>query len=94
MSKATIIEKEEIKNLHFDNREVLSDKEAIAKRKEALESAMVMGNNYKGKVLLTFESAEGTHSVETTIWATTDHDVTLKGGIVIPISSISEVYMW
>ena len=94
MSKETTIEKEDIKDLKFDNREVLKSQDEINKRKEILESAMVMGNNYKGKVQLTFESEEGTHVVETTIWATTDHDVTLKGGIVIPISSIREVFMW
>ena len=38
-----------------------------------------------------FEDSEGLKQVETTIWATTDKRIILKGGVVIPIIRIHEV---
>lgn len=85
------IEKECIQSLQFKNNEVLPDPMAQALRKQDLYRGMVLGNAYKGKVKIIFQSLTGINVVDTTIWATTDKNVVLKGGLLIPICCIMEV---
>jgi len=83
------IEKEEIKDLRFSYREVLSDQEAIAKRHHDLYRSQLLGNIFQGKVWIHFETADGrVFKVNTTIWAVGEKFITLKQGLTIPISSI------
>jgi hypothetical protein len=56
-----------------------------------LERATALGNVEHNKIKITFEDSEGLKQVETTIWATTDKRIILKGGVVIPIIRIHEV---
>lgn len=60
-------------------------------RNRMLYLAMILGNGYKSKVKIMFESIDGPRLVETTVWATTERNVMLKGGITIPVSSIYQV---
>ncbi len=60
-------------------------------RARMLYMAMILGNGYKSKVKITFESIDGPRKVETTVWATTDKSVMLKGGISLPVSTIFSV---
>ena len=89
--RLNIIEKETIPHLQFKNHEVLTDSTAKKLRDQELYRAMLLGNGYKGKVKIIFESLTGLNLVNTTIWATTDKNVVLKGGLLIPISCIIEV---
>ncbi len=57
-------------------------------RNRMLYLAMILGNGYKSKVQITFETIDGPRRVETTVWATTERNVMLKGGITIPVNSI------
>lgn len=57
-------------------------------RNRMLYLAMILGNGYKSKVKITFESLDGPRQVETTVWATTEKNVMLKSGITIPVNSI------
>jgi hypothetical protein len=61
-------------------------------RDRMLYMAMILGNGYKSKVKITFQSIDGPRAVETTVWATTEASVILKGGISIPIVSIYSVH--
>ena len=56
-----------------------------------LERATTLGNVEQTKIKIIFEDTESIKQVETTIWATTDKRIILKGGVVIPISRIHEV---
>jgi hypothetical protein len=56
--------------------------------------AMIIGNSSQGKVKIEFETQNGPHSVETTVWAATDRYVSLKGGVNIPVGSINEVFVY
>lgn len=56
-----------------------------------LELATTLGNVDHGKITVVFEDDEGLKMVTTTIWATTDTRIILKGGVVIPIARIHEV---
>lgn len=86
-----IIEKELISQFHFANNDVLLTEDERKQRKENLYRAMILGNAYHAKVKITFETTDGTKQVETTVWATTEGNIVLKGGIVIPINCIWEV---
>jgi hypothetical protein len=56
-----------------------------------LHSAMLLGNNYRSKVRITFSTRDGLREVETTVWAYTEKYVVLKGGIFLPVNSVVSV---
>jgi len=85
------IEKEDIPRLNFVDHEVLPKQEFIDKRKQMLFQSMILGNTYHAKVKIVFETKEGFYEVETTVWATTDDFVLLKGGVYLPMKCIHDV---
>jgi len=85
------VAKESIANLIFPNQEVLHSEESRSKRHHELELATTLGNIEHYKIKIIFEDKEGLKQVNTTIWATTDSRIILKGGIIIPINRIHEV---
>lgn len=85
---ATIIEKERVAQLNF-----LPALEDNSKRwRSELDYAVRLGNAYKGKTSVTFVSKEGTFEVHTTIWAVTENELSLKGGVHIPLKSITDIH--
>ena len=86
--EATLIKKEVIPTLKFKN---LSQDLPSAELKRKLIEATRLGNSYKGKMRIEFEDDEGLKAVETTIWATGQKYICLKGGVWLPISRIREV---
>jgi hypothetical protein len=82
-----VIDKSEISRLRFSQPQLNLSKELLQK----LEYAMRLGNTHHVKVRLYFKSDEGTHMVETTVWACDAFSVCLKGGIWIPLNSILSV---
>jgi len=89
----TTIEKENIPWLEFFNREELFHPNQIEHRRYLLHHAMLIGNTDHTKVKIIFESKQGIFQVETTVWATTDDFVLLKGGVYLPMKCIMEVVM-
>ena len=83
--------KESIPKLHFKNQDVLNSEFDRELRNQNLFKAMILGNTYKKKVTIVFETADGPKMVETTVWASTERDILLKNGINIPIRSILEI---
>jgi hypothetical protein len=83
--KATFISKEQITNCNFSP---VSINENIDRD---LYNAMVLGNNFKGKCKIIFNTLEGVNAVETTVWSVSENHVLLKGDIVIPLNSIIQV---
>ena len=57
-----------------------------------LHYAERLGNQFKGKTCIIFETTDGPREVETTVWSVTDKYLHLKGGMVIPLNSIIEVH--
>lgn len=85
---ATLIAKEEISDYKIvpafvDNTEQWHTQLTYATR---------LGNEFKGKTSITFETTEGPRSVETTVWSVTDGYLQLKGGTLIPIKSVIDVH--
>jgi hypothetical protein len=91
MNDFETINKEDVPAHRFVSFEVLDTAEQKKQRACDLEKAMLIGNGDKSKTKLFFTTEEGLKEVETTVWATTDETVTLKGGVVIPIHCISRV---
>lgn len=85
------IDKEKISELTFPREEVLTNQAQRKQRLEHLEKATALGNMEHGKIVIVFSDEEGMKDVNTTIWATTDSRIILKGGVVIPIHRIHEV---
>ncbi|AKD03514.1 hypothetical protein POKO110462_06145 [Pontibacter korlensis] len=84
-----MVEKEVIPSLRFGHDDVLTDPEARKKRIWDLNRAASLGNVYRGKVEITFQTADGEQRrVDTTVWAVDDKYMTLKAGCSIPVSSI------
>ena len=85
------IKKEDIGNLHFPKKEVLSSKDHKNRRSIKLQNATRLGNIEHYKVKIIFEDSQGLKMVHTTIWATTEKNISLKGGTTIPINRIREI---
>jgi uncharacterized protein (UPF0248 family) len=85
------IDKEKISGLIFPKEEVLTSAQQRAHRQLDLEKATTLGNVEHTKIIIVFSDSEGLKEVNTTIWATTDTRIILKGGVVIPIHRIHEV---
>ncbi len=83
-----LIEKEIIKDLSFKNHDELKQQENIRAK---LEEATRLGNGYHTKVGIIFQDDEGLKRVDTTIWATGQKFICLKGGMWIPIDRIVEL---
>jgi len=88
LTMPTLIAKEDIPHYRIvpafvDNSEIW---------KEQLTYAVRLGNEFKGKTTITFETTQGPTSVETTIWSLADDYLQLKGGMLIPLNSIIDVH--
>lgn len=86
-----LIQKENINLYKFVHDDVLAMDDEKKIRRAQLEKAMLLGNGYKGKVKITFETVEGRKVVETTVWQTGNENVVLKGGVNIPIRCILDI---
>lgn len=60
--------------------------------KKVLSYAVRLGNEFKGKTILTFQTNEGPKTVQTTVWSCTEDYLHLKGGVTIPLKSIIEMH--
>lgn len=87
----TAVNKEDLHNYHFSNREVLTEPDIINQRRVLLEESLLLGNDYKTKVHMFCQTTEGIIDVYTTVWALTDTHVEIKSGKDIPIHCIHQV---
>lgn len=87
MLTSNLIQKEEIQNYTFARAE--EDKTLLFR--EVLKYFERLGNEFKGKCTIVFNTTEGPLKVQTTVWSVTDGYCQLKGGVSIPLSSIIEV---
>ncbi len=83
----TNIEKENINALIFN----YSKSGLTSELKPLLKQGERLGNAFKHKVVIAFKALEGRFKVNTTIWATTEKYVVLKGGVSIPIECIEDI---
>lgn len=82
------IEKEEIGNYHI----IPAPEDKTEFWKEQLNYSVRLGNEFKSKTSITFNTDEGLRTVYTTVWSLTENYIQLKAGILIPLSSITDVH--
>lgn len=85
--EAEFIEKEEVINYHFAE----ADSKNNQVTKDKLERAVRLGNEYKSKTYITFQTNEGPKRIETTVWTLTDEYIQIKGGVSIPLKSLIDI---
>ncbi len=85
------IEKEQLKECQFRKPVYHFTDYELRERNRRLYLAMLMGNNFHSKVRVIFNTVEGYKEVFTTIWATTEKFILLKGGNFIPLEAIAYV---
>ncbi len=90
-SKPTTVQKEEISNLVFPNESIERTEEQTKDLNNKLQHAMSLGNLHHTKIKIIFKDSEGLKEVETTVWVASDHFITLKAGVSIPVRRIVEV---
>jgi uncharacterized protein (UPF0248 family) len=84
-----VIKKELILNLSF-----IEDKSTVEQHPNLMQqilNATLLGNNEHKKVKIIFKDDNGVKLVETTIWASGQKFICLKGGSWIPIHRILEI---
>lgn len=59
---------------------------------QELQYAVRLGNEFKGKTSITFETTQGPKEVETTVWSLSERYLQLKGGTLIPLESIINIH--
>lgn len=91
MMSIPVIPKEEVAKFKFVSEDVLKTDNERHERFSKLEKAMVLGNGYKTKVKITFETIEGVRKVETTVWEASEDQLLIKGDTMIPIHAILDV---
>ena len=85
------IEKEQLKECAFKKPVYHYTDFELRERNRRLYLAMLMGNNFQSKVKIVFNTLEGYCEILTTVWATTEKFILLKGGNFIPLESIAYV---
>ncbi len=56
-----------------------------------LQNALRLGNEFKSKATITFQTHEGPKRVETTVWTLTDDALQIKNGVVLPLGSLLDI---
>lgn len=88
MAAETLIEKEQIP----DYKIVPAFVDRTGYWQNELQYAVRLGNEFKGKTAITFETTKGPRTVNTTVWSVTNDFMQLKGGLNIPLKSIIDVH--
>ncbi|MBO9617796.1 MAG: hypothetical protein J7539_02065 [Niabella sp.] len=83
-----LIPKEEIENYQI----IHSEEDRSNYWKERLEYAVRLGNEFKSKTTITFNTTEGPKSIETTVWSLAERYLSIKGGVLIPLNSLIDVH--
>jgi len=84
----TIIEKEQIP----DYKIVPAFVDKTENWEKEMQYAARLGNEFKGKTTITFETTQGPRSVTTTVWSVTNKYIQLKGGMNIPLNSVIDIH--
>lgn len=82
-----IIEKEQIQEYKI----ISADTDRSASLRDRLHDAQRLGNEFKSKTSIVFQTEDGPKRIETTVWSLTENYVQIKSGVLIPLKSIIEV---
>lgn len=82
-----IVEKEHIEFLNIIN----AKEDHTEELKTKLIEAQRLGNEFKSKALITFNTTIGPKRVDTTVWSVTEKYIQLKNNIHIPLKSLIDI---
>jgi len=68
-----------------------ADQNHTEELRSKLNSAQRLGNEFKAKADITFNTKEGPKTVSTTVWSVTEKYLQLKSGVHIPLSSLIDI---
>lgn len=83
----TLIEKEDIEV----NEIISADQDHTEELRDKLNAAQRLGNEFKSKAEITFNTIGGPKTVNTTVWSVTQEYLQLKSGIHIPLNSLIDI---
>lgn len=83
----TLIEKESINNYKI----IAAEGNKVEELCRKLIDAQRLGNEFKSKVTIVFNTEDGPMRIETTVWSLTDKYIQIKSGVLIPLSAIISV---
>ena len=70
---------------------VPADRNHAEELKDKLNSAQRLGNEFKAKADITFNTKKGPKTVITTVWSVTEKYLQIKSGIHIPLVSLVDI---
>lgn len=70
---------------------VPADQNHTEELRSKLNSAQRLGNEFKSKADITFNTKEGPKTVNTTVWSVTEKYLQLKSGVHIPLNSLIDI---
>jgi len=82
-----LIEKEQIDYLNI----ISAKEDHTAELQSKLAEAQRLGNEFKAKAIITFNTTIGPKRVDTTVWSVTEKYIQLKNNIHIPIKSLIDI---
>lgn len=82
-----LIEKEEINTYEF----LPADEQLSEEMLSRLSYAQRLGNEFKSKAYIAFNTTQGIKKVSTTVWSLTEKYLQLKNNVHVPIRSIVDV---
>jgi len=87
MTSAELIPKEDVPKYKLTR----ASEDHSMELQNKLKSALRLGNEFKSKATITFQTLDGPKRVETTVWTLTDDALQIKNGIVLPLVSLLDI---
>ena len=85
--KAELIEKEEVRNYKFLD----APKDEVTVEANKLNGAVRLGNEFKSKAYITFQTGPDLVGNVWTVWSVTDNFLQIKNGVLIPLKSLIDI---
>lgn len=85
------IERDQLKDCAFSKPVYHYTDFEVRERNRRLYLAMLLGNNFESQAKIVFATIEGYREIFSTVWATTEKFILLKGGNYIPLEAIAYV---
>ena len=83
----TLIQKEDVDKFRIISADVDNSNKFMTK----LQNALRLGNEFKSKTAIVFNTEDGPKRIETTVWSLTDKYLQIKHGILIPLKSLIDI---
>ncbi|MBE8721328.1 hypothetical protein [Sphingobacterium pedocola] len=83
----TLIEKEEIGKYKI----IPADINRVVELNQKLSNAQRLGNEFKSKVSIIFQTEDGPKRVDTTVWSLTERHIQIKNGVLLPLNALISV---